>query len=161
MPISIPTPYRLPFSVCTPTGRSTHCVSAEDAVIGGRRECSEEKTPPLASTSITYSEKVVTWGGLETRSSVSFWIGIEEDLQAIWVGDSMHNCARIPVDPPSPTASIDDTIDHLGSYKDDIAEEIDDLGGPSEGSTGNTVLIPLAIVAAAILFVITGGAAFA
>ncbi|WP_161606906.1 hypothetical protein [Natronolimnohabitans innermongolicus] len=160
MPITLPTPRSLPFNVCIPTGRTSYCVAAEDTVIGGRRDCGEEKTPPLASASITYSEEVITWNGVETRTSVSFWIGIEENLNAIWVGDSMGNCARIFADPPSPSASIDDTVDHLGSYTDDVAEQIDDLGGPSEGSTGNDVLIPLAIIVIAILFVITGGAAF-
>lgn len=158
MSLNIPTPNTIPFSVCVPTGRSSHCVDAEDLIIGGRRSCNSGMTPRLASVSITYAEKELTLSGTEVVASSSVWVGIEENLSAIWVGDPVGNCTRIYANPPSPTATIDEIINHLQSFSHRISSALDNLGGPNTGTTGSSVYTALVIIALAILWLITGGA---
>ena len=149
--VSIPFPKSLPFSVCAPSLNYTYCVSAEDLVIGGTRDCGSGETPPLASVSVTYAKKDYTWNGLEVAAKLSIWAGVEEGLDAIWLGESMGNCARIPIDPPNPEATIDTIVDELQDYSNDVSEEIEDFGGPNTGTTGNEVLTALILIAIAIL----------
>lgn len=148
--VDIPFPKSLPFSVCAPSLDETYCVSAEDLVIGGRRDCHSGRTPPLASFSMTYAEKSYTWHGLETTASITFWAGIEQGLSAIWVGTKQGNCARIPIDPPNPSAAISDIVDDLQEYKNDVLWDVHDIGGPHPHSTGGEVLGALILIAIAI-----------
>lgn len=147
--VDIPTPTALPFSVCAPGLSEVYCVSAEDLVIGGTRDCHSGRTPPLASFSVDYVEKEYTWSGLEVTASISFWAGVEQGLSAIWVG-AEENCARIPIEPPDASGSIDDIVDDLIEYKNDVMWQIHDLGGPHPNSTGGEVLAVLVIAAIAI-----------
>lgn len=148
--VDIPFPKAIPFSVCAPSLSHVYCVSAEDLVIEGTRDCNSGETPPLVSASVAYAKKKYTLNGLEVTASLSIWAGVETDLSAIWLGESQGNCARIQIDPPSPTAAIDDIVNDLQRYQGDISEWIDDVGGPSRGTTGNEVLVALVLIVIAI-----------
>lgn len=155
----IPFPKSLPFSVCVPDGTNVQCVSADNLVIGDTKECvnpdgppawlpgysNTTTTPPLASVDITYAKKSVTLHGLEVVTSLSFWVGLETDLSAIWIGESMGTCTRIPIDPPSPTAAVDDVVDELQNYSGEMSKIIEYLTGLNRGSTGNYVLVMLVL----------------
>jgi len=140
-------------------------VSADNLVIGDTKECvnpdgppawlpgysNTTTTPPLASVDITYAKKAVTLDGLEVVTSLSFWVGLETDLSAIWIGESMGTCTRIPIDPPSPTAAVDDIVDGLQNYFGDVSKIIEDLTGLNRGTTGNYVLVMLVLAVFAII----------
>lgn len=162
----IPFPKSLPFSVCVPDGTNVQCVSADNLVIGDTKECIDPDvpptrvpgtptmtTPPLASVDITYAKKEVTLDGLEVVTSLSFWVGIETDLGAIWIGESMGKCTRIPIDPPSPTAAVDDLVNEIQNYSGEISKMIEDHTGLNRGSTGNMVLSRLLLIVVALLIV--------
>ncbi|WP_152421209.1 hypothetical protein [Natronolimnohabitans innermongolicus] len=158
MPISVPFPRSIPFSICVPTARHRYCVSAQDLVFGGRRDCIGGQTPPLVSASASISEEELTLTGYDTISTYSLWVGIEENINAIWLGDSAQNCTRIPVgDPPNPTESVDDLVDDLRSYQSDVANAVEDLGGPERGSTGSDIIVIILLVIIAIIIIASRG----
>lgn len=150
----VPTPTSLPFSICVPA-QNVHCVSAEQLVIGDTKECEGGETPPLASASVTYAKKSYTWHGLEVQTKISYWVGVEEGLTAVWVGESTsEQCARFPIDPPSPTATVADLKDSMDHLYDDIARALDDMGGPSRHSTGGEVLYGLIFIVVVIILAV-------
>lgn len=92
------------------------------------------------------NEKVLSWNGYDVVTSLSFWAGVEEDLNGIWIGATGGECARFHIDPPSPTATVDDIINDINHHREDIAEWIEDHGGPEQGSPAGAVLATLALI---------------
>ncbi|SFS72926.1 hypothetical protein [Halostagnicola kamekurae] len=148
---SIPTPNAIPFTVCVPTGRDQWCVNTDPMTIGEPRDCNSGRTPPLASASVSVTHKVLGWDGFDVVSTLSFWAGVEEDLNGVWVGTPDGECARFHIDPPSPTAAVDDIVDEINDVKGDILDWIDEQGGPSRGSIGSEIIGVLLLIVIAII----------
>ncbi|WP_139210801.1 hypothetical protein [Natrinema salaciae] len=150
-------PNSIPFNLCVPFGRSKWCVQADDLAIGQPKDCNSGMTPPLASATAHIQKEVLGLGGWDVETDIQMWVGVEEDLNGVWFGAPDGECARYQIDPPDPTAAVDDIVDSLNQAGDDAAEWIDDHGGPNKGTHANDflVLVVLLIIA---LIIIAGSA---
>ena len=152
----IPTPTKLPFSLCAPNLGGEECLTADAAEFGLPRDCGYYQTPPLVSTDIKYIKKEWTWwGGTNVKFSLSFWVGVETDLSGIWIGEPhSETCIWIPASPLSPTVvSIPEIIEELEYLKPEIEDALESVGHTDPSDVVKAIIL----VAIAILFFIASG----
>jgi len=135
-PLPFPIPGSLPFDLCAPTPEGTRfCVQTGsiEGNIGEPRDCQNGSTPPLVSVDVTYQEESIeVLDDGEVLIERSIWIGVEEDLDAVWVGEeTAEGCARFGLPDVDPTAAVDTVINTVDDTAKDVVR---DLGqDPTEG----------------------------
>ncbi|ADQ67514.1 hypothetical protein C499_18674 [Halogeometricum borinquense DSM 11551] len=153
--LPFPVPSGFPFDLCTPTPNGTQlCVQTGSIQenIGEPRDCNDGQTPPLVSVDLTYQEKTISLGDAEVLVENSIWIGIEEDLNAVWVGEPKSgSCYRHNLNNIDPTAALDTVLKKAGDAAD---ASVRDLGMNPNSGPGQV----LALIIMVVLFLIADGA---
>ncbi|RLM49643.1 hypothetical protein [Halorubrum sp. Atlit-28R] len=151
--LPFPIPGSLPFDLCAPTPEGTKlCVQTGsiEGNIGEPRDCQNGSTPPLVSVDVTYQEETIeVLDDGEVLIENSVWIGVEEDLDAVWVGEeTAEGCARFGLPDVDPTAAVDTVINTV----DDVAKDVvRDLGQDPNRGTGQVLYAFLLVIIALII----------
>jgi len=128
-PLPFPIPGSLPFDLCAPTPEGTRfCVQTGsiEGNIGEPRDCQNGSTPPLVSVDVTYQEESIeVLDDGEVLIERSIWIGVEEDLDAVWVGEeTAEGCARFGLPDVDPTAAVDTVINTVDDTAKDVVRDL-------------------------------------
>jgi len=80
----------------------------------------------------------------EKSSLRSIWIGVEEDLDAVWVGEeTAEGCARFGLPDVDPTAAVDTVINTVDDTAKDVVR---DLGQDPNRGTGQVLYAFLLVI---------------
>jgi len=146
-PLPFPIPGSLPFDLCAPTPEGTRfCVQTGsiEGNIGEPRDCQNGSTPPLVSVDVTYQEESIeVLDDGEVLIERSIWIGVEEDLDAVWVGETAEGCARFGLPDVDPTAAVDTVINTVDDTAKDVVR---DLGQDPNRGTGQVLYAFLLVI---------------
>lgn len=159
LPIS--SPDSIPFNICAPLVNKKLCFIANNLVVtpGHVRDCGWGGTsgPLDASCSLSYLEKDLVDDTITL--SLDYWVGVETNFDAIWIGVDGGGCERIPIfNPPSPTWSIDDIVEYLSDKKDQIANAVSNIHweAPDTGSPLELLVLIILIIIAIIVSALGG-----
>jgi hypothetical protein len=127
LPFPIPTGF--PFDICAPTPDGTQvCVQTGSVVdnFGQPRDCNGGETPPLVSVDATFQEKTIEFfGDSEVVFENTIWAGVETDLGAFWVGESIsEQCYRYDLDGLDPAATASEVIDEARDQARDATRDV-------------------------------------
>jgi len=113
--------------------------------IGEPRDCQNGSTPPLVSVDVTYQEESIeVLDDGEVLIERSIWIGVEEDLDAVWVGEeTAEGCARFGLPDVDPTAAVDTVINTVDDTAKDVVR---DLGQDPNRGTGQVLYAFLLVI---------------
>jgi len=147
-PLPFPIPGSLPFDLCAPTPEGTRfCVQTGsiEGNIGEPRDCQNGSTPPLVSVDVTYQEESIeVLDDGEVLIERSIWIGVEEDLDAVWVGEeTAEGCARFGLPDVDPTAAVDTVINTVDDTAKDVVR---DAGQDPNRGTGQVLYAFLLVI---------------